>query len=154
MIQLPWIVTTSKTKWYKHPPKNKKLSLFSWLQTYQVWQTIIHFVSFYYYCIKVYIWNDRSGCKTFSTVGMYVATMLEKVFLGSDDSFCNDFLQGIHLCKKFCNPTMAFWGQVQIACSHPSPFCQRWRFEFTGLRSVPMREQIEMSEGLKIWGSK
>ena len=33
-----------------------------------------------------------------ATVGIYVATMQEKLFLGSDGSFYNDVLQGIHLC--------------------------------------------------------
>ena len=47
------------------------------------------------------------------TVGIYVAIMQEKVFVGSDDSFYNDFLQGIHLCKNFCNPTMAFEGRCK-----------------------------------------
>ena len=42
------------------------------------------------------------------TVRIYVAIIQEKVFLGFDDTFYNDFLQGIHLCKNFCNPTMAF----------------------------------------------
>ena len=42
------------------------------------------------------------------TVGIYVAIIHEKVFLGSDGTFSIDFLQGIHLCKNFCNPTMAF----------------------------------------------
>ena len=46
--------------------------------------------------------------KDSDTVSIYVAIIHEKVFLGSDDTFYIDFLQGIHLCKNFCNPTMAF----------------------------------------------
>ena len=63
-------------------------------------------------------WNEAI------TVRIYVAIIQEKFFLNSDDSFYIDFLQGIHLSKNFCNTTMAFWGQVQIACSHTNP---AWR---------------------------
>ena len=37
------------------------------------------------------------------TVCKYVARMLEKVFLGSDDCFWIDLMQGIHLNKIVCN---------------------------------------------------
>ena len=65
-----------------------------------------------------------------STLGGYNVLTVEKIdnkltfyINGSSVHKCDyinafDFLQGIHLSKNFCNPTMAFWGQVQTACSH------------------------------------
>jgi hypothetical protein len=56
--------------------------------------------------------------------------MHEKVFLGFEACFYIDLMQGIHLNKFFWNTTMAFWGQVQIACSHTSPSAKLWRVGF------------------------
>ena len=63
--------------------------------------------------------------------------MHEKVFLGSNACFYTNLMQGIHPNKIFWNTTMAFWGQVQIACSHTGPSAKLWRLGFQVLRFVP-----------------
>jgi hypothetical protein len=64
--------------------------------------------------------------------------MLEKVFLNF--RFWWLFLHWFDARnspeQNFCNTTMAFWGQVQIACSHTSPSAQLWRLGFQVLRFV------------------